>query len=65
MQQLELLIFDNDGVLVDSERLMNDVMSATTVERVWRDGRELIDAGAERVFHDMSELPALLGLSKP
>ena len=27
-----------------------------------RDGDELADAGAEQVFHDMSELPLLLGL---
>ena len=34
----ELVIFDNDGVLVDSEKITHDVMSAMTVELV---GREL------------------------
>ncbi len=29
-----------------------------------RDGRDLSEAGAESVFHDMSELPALLGLGR-
>ncbi len=38
MPRLELVIFDNDGVLVDSEQVTHDVMSAMTIELV---GREL------------------------
>ena len=57
----ELVLFDCDGVLVDSERITVAVEARLLTSLGWPITPDEAEAGAE-VFGHMSEVPALLGV---
>lgn len=67
MPRTELVIFDNDGVLVDSEQTTHDVMSAMAVELTGRSlPAELIERQRGGKMADtFSEVERLLGVTLP
>ena len=68
---MQLIVFDRDGVLVDSERISHPVLIEMLVRAAGMavvgcaaltPASRLLEAGAQQVFDRMQDLPALLGI---